>query len=658
MSKKSQSINIDPKDIRNFSIISHVDHGKTTLSDHIMTIGNFLPEKLAGTLRALDFLPEEQKRGITIESSLLSFTFIDENHNMQFNLIDTPGHVDFSGKVAESLRLVDGSIIIVDAVEGIMAQTKTVLRQAIREKIKVILFINKIDRLINELQLSLKNIQLKIEKIISEIRQLCLKFGLNKEYLPNFEDGNVIIGSALHGWAIDNELIQYGVKFSDIINMYKKNESLDLPDFLSIKDVLKRVIITKLPNPIQAQNFKFPSLISNHILDKEIEYLKNCDNQNPTIVSIGRLFRITNLAKTAYTIRILSGKINTGNKLKSSFLNKNVKILRIISLHGRTTQTEQELNAGQIGGIILSNPIPPGDILVSSELSVIRLINISYVQEPVVGIGIEPIDIGEISRLQETIENIVQTTPGLQFEVNNDTGELIALGVGNLQLDILKNDLKSLDFNIETSEPMVLFFEIPTKTVEFVNEKWENNLIQVGISSSIKIPNDNSLLYEDKNKNYLIMGENLSMEFRNGMTEVFRQFMKSSPNSKKRIKNFFIKIKKLSLDKDYQTYEYGMIIGASFIKDGLTKSNSCVHEPFYLLEISTPEMYLGNIIQVVLKSSGTIDDVSYDNNDVIIQAEVPVKSSFKLADELRQESDGNAFWSYPSTQYLPSINQN
>ncbi len=155
MHQQKRNINIfDQSFIRNISIISHVDHGKTTLSDYLLASGGLLPEYLAGTLRALDNLPEEQRRGITIETSLASYILNFEDKEYLINVIDTPGHVDFSGKVAESLRLVDGSLIIVDAVEGIMAQTKSVLKQAIAEKIVFVLFINKIDRLIKELELS------------------------------------------------------------------------------------------------------------------------------------------------------------------------------------------------------------------------------------------------------------------------------------------------------------------------------------------------------------------------------------------------------------------------------------------------------------------------------------------------------------------------
>ncbi|MHA1515673.1 MAG: GTP-binding protein [Candidatus Heimdallarchaeaceae archaeon] len=163
--KKVSSSMGNKQNIRNVSVVSHVDHGKTTLSDHLLQAGGLISKTMAGSARALDYLEEEQKRGITIKTANISFIFEQENESYLVNLVDTPGHVDFSGMVSQALRLVDGVIIVVDAVEQIMAQTESVIRQSMNEYLRPILFINKVDRLINELKLPKEEIQRMESKI-------------------------------------------------------------------------------------------------------------------------------------------------------------------------------------------------------------------------------------------------------------------------------------------------------------------------------------------------------------------------------------------------------------------------------------------------------------------------------------------------------------
>jgi len=172
MAKLANKLMYIPEYIRNIGIAAHIDHGKTTLSDNLLAGAGLMSEELAGKQLVLDFDEQEQARGITINAANISLAHGYEGEDHLINLIDTPGHVDFGGDVTRAMRAIDGCIIVVCAVEGKMPQTETVVRQALKEGVKPVLFINKVDRLIKELQLGPEQMQKRFTKIITEVNKL------------------------------------------------------------------------------------------------------------------------------------------------------------------------------------------------------------------------------------------------------------------------------------------------------------------------------------------------------------------------------------------------------------------------------------------------------------------------------------------------------
>ncbi|MEM2307137.1 MAG: GTP-binding protein, partial [Candidatus Bathyarchaeia archaeon] len=184
----------DPRHIRNTSIIAHVDHGKTTLSDSLLAAAGIISMEVAGQRLFLDSWELEQKRQMTVFPSNISLVHTYKGEEYLINLIDTPGHIDFSGAVTRSLRAVDGALVVVDAVEGPMTQTETVLMQALHERVKPILFINKVDRLIKELRLTPQEMQQRFAKIILRINSLIEKYAPpehKKDWQVKVENGTV-----------------------------------------------------------------------------------------------------------------------------------------------------------------------------------------------------------------------------------------------------------------------------------------------------------------------------------------------------------------------------------------------------------------------------------------------------------------------------------
>jgi elongation factor 2 len=210
----------DPESLRCVGLVGHIDHGKTTLSDSLLAEAGLLNESLVGEARALDYLEEEQRRGITMKSANVSLYYEKGIIEKPFliNLVDTPGHLDFSGKVTRALRLIDGVVVIVDAVEEINSQSEIVVKQALEEAVRPILFINKIDRLFRELKMNNDEIKVKLNRIITTFNKLIERFSLQEyqlEWKVNAENGSVIFGSALHKWGFTlPKILDYGWTFS------------------------------------------------------------------------------------------------------------------------------------------------------------------------------------------------------------------------------------------------------------------------------------------------------------------------------------------------------------------------------------------------------------------------------------------------------------
>ena len=195
--------------IRNIAIAAHIDHGKTTFSDNLLLGAGMMSEEDAGKSLKLDFHDDESSRGITIDSASVSMIHKVGGQDYLINLIDTPGHVDFGGDVTRAMRAVDGCIILTCAVEGVMPQTETVVRQALKELVKPVLFINKVDRLIKEVKLTPEAMQEKFVKIINHVNQLIENIapeGYKEKWKVGVGEGTVAFGSAFHNWALSLSL--------------------------------------------------------------------------------------------------------------------------------------------------------------------------------------------------------------------------------------------------------------------------------------------------------------------------------------------------------------------------------------------------------------------------------------------------------------------
>ena len=220
--KRATEVMHNRERIRNLAIAAHIDHGKTTLSDNLIAGAGMMSEELAGKSRVLDFDDQESARGITINAASASMVHGVDGEDYLINLIDTPGHVDFGGDVTRAMRAVDGCIILTCAVEGAMPQTETVVRQALKEKVRPVLFINKVDRLINELQVTPEDMMARFQKQIIKVNDLIRTFAPEQhksDWQVDVAKGTVAFGSAYHNWGITVPFMQKtGVNFPETVS--------------------------------------------------------------------------------------------------------------------------------------------------------------------------------------------------------------------------------------------------------------------------------------------------------------------------------------------------------------------------------------------------------------------------------------------------------
>ncbi|MCK5594065.1 MAG: GTP-binding protein, partial [Candidatus Aenigmarchaeota archaeon] len=285
MIDKIKGIVEDKARIRNLCICAHIDHGKTTLSDNLLSGAGMISEELAGKMCATDFDAQEQERGITIYSANVSMVHTVEGTDYLINLIDTPGHVDFGGDVTRAMRAVDGAVVVACAVDGVMPQTETVLRQALKERVKPVLFINKVDRMIKELQLTPEQMNEKFTNIIYKVNAIIRANApaeFKEEWQVNVADGKVGFGSAYKNWAISIPFMKKtGITFKEIIEMTLADDEKALAKKAPLHNIVLDIAIKHLPTPDAAQAYRIPKLWTGDVGTVEGKAMLECDSKGP-----------------------------------------------------------------------------------------------------------------------------------------------------------------------------------------------------------------------------------------------------------------------------------------------------------------------------------------------------------------------------------------
>jgi elongation factor 2 len=689
MVEKVKKLMYKPDRIRNIGTIAHIDHGKTTFSDSLIAGAGMISFDIAGQRRFLDTDDQEQERGITIWSANASMVHKFEDDDYLINLIDTPGHVDFGGDVTRALRAVDGAILLVDAVESVMPQTETVLRQALKERVRPILFINKVDRLIKELKLSPDQMQERFMRIITEVNALIQKYAepeYKKKWLVNVSDGSVAFGSALVKWGTSLPYMEKtGISFSDIIEKTEQGKPEELAEKSPLHQVVLNMIIKHLPSPVDAQPYRIPKVWSGD-MDSEIAQSMKKVNVNGHLAGVVTKVTPDPHAGFIATARIFSGKVVKGTDVRMVGKRKNGRLQQVSIYKGPHRIQVDEVVAGNIVGLVGIQDAFSGETICDPDFLIQPFEQIKHMFEPVVTKALEPKNPRDLTKLINFLKKLAREDTTIAVKINQETGEYLVSGLGELHIDAkVERKLKEQGLDVRASPPIVVYREsITGKSPEiegkspnkhnrfyFIVEPLEKEFYEAmkedEIPSTYDLKKKNLELIDklkdlgmsaDDVKNLefiyernMLFSSAKGVQYLNEAMEMikdgFKSIMDEGPLSREPCYGVKATLVDASLHEDPVHRGPGQVLPAirHGITTGMLLANACLLEPKQIIRIDVPTEVMGGAIREVQNRRGQVLGMDEERGMTIIRSKLPVAEMFGFNSELKSATGGKGFYS-------------
>ncbi len=680
-----------PEQIRNMGIVAHIDHGKTTLSDNLLAGAGMISEELAGQQLFLDFDEQEQERGITINAANVSMVHEYEGKEYLINLIDTPGHVDFGGDVTRAMRAVDGVIVVVDAVEGVMPQTETVLRQALKENVKPVLFVNKVDRLIKELELTPQQMQEKLIKVITEVNKLIKSMRPDKynEWKLDVTNGSVAFGSALYNWAVSVPAQKVtGIGFKEVYEHLKEGKSKELAKKSPLYRVVLDMVIRHLPSPIEAQKERISVIWKGDVNSEIGQAMVKCDPKGPIALMITKIVVEPQAGEIAVG-RLFSGTLKPGQEL---FIvdRKSKNRIQTVGLYMGPRRVEvDEVPAGNIVAVVGLRDAIAGSTCSNLE-DFTPFESIKHYSEPVVTMAIEAKNPRDLPKLIEVLRKIAKEDPTLHITLNEETGEHLISGMGELHLEVKVERIRR-DYNLEviTSPPIVVFRETVTATSPVVEGKSPNkhNRFYIVVEP---LPEEVMRLFKEgevdmkmdkKERRRKLQEAGLSSEEAAGVEEYyegnlfcdvtkgiqylnetmelilegFREAMRAGPLAREPCMGIKVKLVDCKLHEDAVHRGPAQVIPAvrSAIFAAILQAQPTLLEPYQKVFITVPQEMMGAVTREIQGRRGQVIEMKTEGDMVTVVAKAPVKEMFGFAGAIRGATSGKAIWSTEHAGFEP-----
>ncbi|RME54886.1 elongation factor EF-2 [Candidatus Woesearchaeota archaeon] len=672
-----------PDRIRNIGVAAHIDHGKTTFSDNLLSGAGMISEELAGQQRALDFHEDEQERGITIDSANVSMVHGKEGDDYLINLIDTPGHVDFGGDVTRAMRAVDGAIVLTCAVEGIMPQTETVLRQALKERVKPVLFINKVDRLIKEVKLTPEAMSQKFMTIINNVNKLIEQLAPNEykeKWKVNVQDGSVAFGSAFHNWALSFPYMQKsGLTFKDIIDAYESEgeKYKELKKKAPIHEVVLDMVVKHHPSPKEAQLYRVPKIWHGE-LDSEVgKALVNCDPSGPVAFVVTKIV-IDKHAGEVAAGRLFSGTVNLGDEVYLNMAKKKVRVQQVSVYKGAQRVALESIPCGNIIGLVGLKGVFAGETASTIEMEPFEAIK--HIFEPVVTKSIEATTAADLPKLVEVLKQVAKEDPSIKVEINEETGENLISGMGELHLEVIEDRIvKEKGLKVKTSPPIVVYRETVTKRsgefegkspnkhnkFYFVVEPLEDNIyeaIKAGELPEMRLKKKDTAVFDklvelgvshqDSKRYSEIYKGNVLIDDTRGIVHIgeviglvqdgFEQVMNKGglaeePCTKMKVRLIDCKLHEDAIHRGPAQVHPAIRDG---IREAIRDAKPMLLEPVQIMQIDAMAEHMGEISKLVQNKRGQLLSMDQQGEQLVVKAVLPVAELFGWSSDLRSATSG------------------
>ena len=691
--KRATALFKNLNNIRNIGTAAHIDHGKTTLSDNLIFGAGMMSEDLAGKQLMLDFDEQESARGITINAANASMVHSHKGEDYLINLIDTPGHVDFGGDVTRAMRALDGVIIVVCAVEGIMPQTETVIIQALKEKVKPVLFINKVDRLIAELQVTPEDMMQRFGKIITEVNKLISRMvpdEFKKDWTVDAQAGTVAFGSAYHNWATSIPFMaKKNVNFKQIYDFMEKEQKKELAQAAPLHEVLLDMIVEKLPSASVSQKYRIPHIWRGESEEKIGQSMMNAEASGDTAFMVTKVVLDPHAGEIAVG-RLFSGTVKKGDQLYVAGMPSANRVQSVGMFVGGDRINTEIVTAGNIIAVSGLRDAISGSTI-SSDKEMTPFERIIHNSEPVVTTAIEAKHTKDLPKLVEVLRAVAKADPSIQIDSNLETGEHLMSGMGELHLEITEYRIRNEHgVEITTSPPIVVYRETvamnspgnfegksPNKhnrfyiTVEPLEEDIRAAIIDGTIpSGDIKkskevarqlidmgwtkvhgrgvLSIENSCVFIDATKGI----QNL-FETRELLIDAFKEVVKRGPRAHEKMMGVKIILNDAKLHEDAIHRGPAQTIPAvrNGINGALVSAGVALLEPKQNVYITVPQELMGSVTGEMSQRRAEIAGMETEGDMTTITAKAPVKEMFGFASEIRSATGGRALWSTEFSGY-------
>jgi elongation factor 2 len=685
MISKIKELMYQPEYIRNIGIVAHIDHGKTTLSDNLLAGAGMISAELAGDQRFLDFDEQEQARGITIDAANVSMVHSYEGNEYLINLIDTPGHVDFGGDVTRAMRAVDGAVVVVCAVEGIMPQTETVLRQALKENVRPVLFINKVDRLINELKLDASELQERFVKIIANANKLIKNMApeeFRDKWQVRVEDGSVAFGSAYHNWAINVPIMQEtGINFNDIYEYCKEDNQKELAQKVPLHQVLLGMVVEHLPSPADSQAYRVPIIWSGDLESEEGQAMLKTDPEGPLAVMVTDV-SIDKHAGEVATGRVYGGTIEKGSEVFLVGSHSKARVQQVGVYMGPERVNTDKVPAGNIVAITGAKNAVAGETICDTGRKIKAFEGLEHISEPVVTVAVEAKNTKDLPKLIEVLRQVGKEDPTVRVEINEETGEHLISGMGELHLEIIAYRINEKGVEIETSEPIVVYRETVAGTAGPVEGKSPNKHNRFYIEIEPVEASVMQAIQEGKIKEGRVKGKEMAKNFieagmdkeearrvwdvyeknifinmtrgiqyldeiKELLMDGFESAMDNGPLAKEKVMGVKIKLMDAKIHEDAVHRGPAQVLPAirKGIFGAMMSAEPVLLEPIQKVFINVPQDYMGSATREIQNRRGQIVNMTQEGDMVTVESTVPVAEMFGFAGDIRSATEGRCLWS-------------